>query len=83
MAIHMEEQFASIVAAAGVVWSVDFLTATRIPAHAMVFPEGPLEVCAIGILIWLHAKWRRVHEEDHRHEFASADYQLGSKVFEG
>lgn len=20
---------------------------------------GPLEVCAIGILVWLHAKWRR------------------------
>jgi hypothetical protein len=20
---------------------------------------APLEVCAIGILIWLHAKWRR------------------------
>ena len=24
-----------------------------------VLPPGPLEVCAIGILIWLHGKWRR------------------------
>jgi len=20
---------------------------------------GPLEVCALGIMVWLHAKWRR------------------------
>jgi hypothetical protein len=74
MAIHLEEQFASVVAAAGVIWSVNFLTATPIPARAIVFPEGPLEVCAIGILIWLHAKWRRAQANDNRHQFASADY---------
>ena len=21
-------------------------------------PSGPMEICAVGILIWLHAKWR-------------------------
>lgn len=83
MAIHFEEQVASVIAAAGVIWSADFLTSTPIPARAMVFPEGPLEFCAIGILLWLHAKWRRVHPNENRHQFASADYHLGSKVFEG
>jgi hypothetical protein len=24
-----------------------------------LIPAGPIEVCALGILIWLHAKWRR------------------------
>jgi hypothetical protein len=25
-----------------------------------LFPPGPLEICALGVLIWLHAKWRRL-----------------------
>jgi hypothetical protein len=24
-----------------------------------VTQPGPLEICALGILMWLHAKWRR------------------------
>jgi hypothetical protein len=24
-----------------------------------IMPPGPVEVCALGILAWLHAKWRR------------------------
>jgi hypothetical protein len=27
--------------------------------HTQIMPPGPVEVCALGILVWLHAKWRR------------------------
>jgi hypothetical protein len=31
---------------------------------AIYLKSGPLEVCAIGILIWLHGKWRRATSVD-------------------
>ncbi len=54
MSIHFEEQIASLVAAGGILWAVQVATAgfDRIP-------PGPLEVCSVAILVWLHAKWRR------------------------
>jgi hypothetical protein len=59
MGIHGEERIASLVSAAGVIWAVQVATTSATPAPAMVFPVGPVEVCAIGILLWIHAKWRR------------------------
>jgi|SRR6516162_11925557 hypothetical protein len=58
--IQTEERLGSLIAASGVVWGVH--EATKGLADIWRFtisPPGPLEVCAIGILIWLHAKWRR------------------------
>jgi hypothetical protein len=59
----IEEKAGSVVAAAGVGWAVYYGTYV---AHditqgftAVYLKSGPLEVCAIGILIWLHGKWRR------------------------
>ncbi|MBZ5627290.1 MAG: hypothetical protein LAO06_00310 [Acidobacteriia bacterium] len=57
--IHREEQIASLIAAAGVIWGVKDLTSKPLPAIAMILPLGPLEICGVGILLWLHAKWRR------------------------
>ncbi|MGZ4818575.1 MAG: hypothetical protein ACXVZR_02535 [Terriglobales bacterium] len=74
MAIHGEEQFASLIAGAGIVWSVNFVTSSPVPARAMVFPAGPLEICALGILVWLHAKWRRTRDSNDRHYLGSAHY---------
>ena len=59
MAIHREEQIASMIAAVGVVWGVRAAANSVIPAYAVQITTGPMETCAIGILIWLHAKWRR------------------------
>jgi hypothetical protein len=61
MRIHGEERLASLIAAAGVIWGVRFATSSSIPPAAMVFPPGPLETCGVGILVWLHAKWRRAN----------------------
>jgi hypothetical protein len=58
--IQAEERLGSLIAASGVVWGVH--EATKGLADIWRFtisPPGPLGVCAIGILIWLHAKWRR------------------------
>ncbi|HZR33695.1 MAG TPA: hypothetical protein VFA76_17760 [Terriglobales bacterium] len=57
--ISTEERFAVLIATGGIVWSVR--TATQDPSSLTQFSllnPGPLEICAIGILIWLHAKWR-------------------------
>lgn len=58
--IQTEERIATLIATGGLLWTVraaslNLAGVTRIG----VYPPGPLEICAIGILVWLHAKWRR------------------------
>lgn len=58
--IRGEERIGSLIAAAGIIWAVYVITHNF--AGDWRFQDltpGPLPVCAIGILIWLHAKWRR------------------------
>lgn len=58
--IRREEHFGSLVAAAGVIWGVYVATQNYDSLwHFQINPPGPLETCALGILAWLHAKWRR------------------------
>ena len=58
--LRLEERLGSVIAGGGLCW------ATWIVVHRMgvmsstgAWPPGPLETCAIGVLIWIHAKWRR------------------------
>jgi len=60
---YLEEQVGPLISAAGVGWAVYHGTYV---AHniaqgftAVYLKSGPLEVAAIGILIWLHGKYRR------------------------
>jgi hypothetical protein len=58
--IATEERLGSLIAAGGTIWGA--YAATVHFAGVLSFelvPAGPIEVCALGILIWLHAKWRR------------------------
>ena len=58
MSPHLEAQFGSIIAGGGIIW-VALLALPQIGSPAgLAFPAGPMEVCALGIMIWLHAKWR-------------------------
>ena len=58
--IRREERFGSLIAAAGVIWGVYVATQNYDSLwHLQINPPGPLETCALGILAWLHAKWRR------------------------
>lgn len=63
MAYRLEEWAASLLAAAGSVWFVEELTRTYHRAIQILPPTGgPTEMIGIAILIWLHAKHRRVVE---------------------
>jgi hypothetical protein len=59
--IEIQERMSTLIVVAGMIAA----------AHAAIggfadvlrlhlFPPGPLEICALGALIWLHAKWRRL-----------------------
>ena len=58
--LRLEERFGSLMAGGGIIWTSQAVTnhfagLTQIN----LLPPGPLETCAIGVLVWLHAKWRR------------------------
>jgi hypothetical protein len=60
LSIRAQERLGSLIAAAGMAWSV--YVATVDYSHLWrieIMPPGPVEVCLLGILAWLHAKWRR------------------------
>jgi hypothetical protein len=58
--IRIEERFASLVAAGGMIWGVYVATVDYSNLwHLNIMPPGPVEVCMLGILAWLHAKYRR------------------------
>lgn len=60
LGIRGQESLGSLLAASGTAWLVyvattDFNHMWQMP----IMPPGPIEVCSVGILLWLHAKWRR------------------------
>ena len=58
MSAHLEAQLGSLIAGAGIVWIAAIAAPQIGSASGITFPTGPMEVGAVGILIWLHAKWR-------------------------
>lgn len=60
LSIRTEERVASLIAAGGVIWAVYVATTDMNNLWRMqIMPPGPTEVCCLGILAWIHAKWRR------------------------
>ncbi len=59
MGVHAEERMASLVAAGGIIWAVKIATDSLNQMPVLAFPLGPLEICSLGVAVWLHAKWRR------------------------
>jgi len=59
LSIRWEERVASLMAAGGAAWAV-YVATQDINAlwKVQIMPPGPIEVCALGVLAWLHAKWR-------------------------
>ena len=62
MVIQREVRIASLIAAAGVIWAVRVATTSMLPAYAAELTFGPLETSCLGIIMWLHAKWRHMVE---------------------
>ena len=58
MSAHLEAQLGSLIAGGGIVWIAIVAAPQLGSASGIVFPSGPLEVSGVGILVWLHAKWR-------------------------
>ena len=62
MGTHAEVRIGSLIASAGLIWTAKIATGNFTGLDAFSFarlPRGPLEVCAVGILIWLHAQYRK------------------------
>jgi hypothetical protein len=63
--ISTEERLGSLLAAGGTIWATYVATVDYASLWQMqILPPGPMEVCALGILVWLHAKWRRSTKVD-------------------
>lgn len=58
METHTEARIGSLIAAAGIIWAVYVATRSFTGIDNLLMPTGPLEVCGLGVLIWLHSKWR-------------------------
>jgi len=54
-----EERIGSMVAGGGIVWAVAAASDRLRGFEGILSSSGPMEICALGILVWLHAKWRR------------------------
>ena len=60
ISISTQERLGSLIAAGGIVWGVYIATQNFAGIWSFdLVRQGPMEVAALGILIWLHAKWRR------------------------
>lgn len=60
LSVRGEERLGSLIAAAGMVWGIYVATVDYNSLwHLNIMQPGPVEVCLLGILAWLHAKWRR------------------------
>ena len=60
MSPHWQERVGSLISAAGVIWGVRVATDGFTTLKDLSVPAGgPLELCALGILLWIYAKWRR------------------------
>ncbi len=59
MLIQSEERLGSLLAGGGIIWSAYVMSLNSGGWAALQAVPGPREICALGLLIWLHAKWRR------------------------
>src|SRR5260370_21308385 len=60
LSVAAEERVGSMIAAGGMIWAAYVATTDYAGLWRMqIMPPGPVEVCILGVLAWLHAKWRR------------------------
>ena len=67
MSNYWLERLGSLVAGGGITYAT-YLATKDVPmnelwvtvsAHRILAETGPMEACALGILIWIYAKWRK------------------------
>jgi len=52
------ERIAGSLAGCGIIWTTSAITATQATLSTLAFRPGPVEVCGMGVLLWLATKWR-------------------------
>ncbi|MBI2678404.1 MAG: hypothetical protein HYX28_06455 [Candidatus Koribacter versatilis] len=56
----VEERVGSLTAAGAMFWAAYTIARTGgLRLDSLLHTPGPIEVAAVGILVWLHAKWLR------------------------
>ena len=59
IAPRTESFIGSLIAAGAMVYAVHLITKDYTSLAAITLPRGgPMEICALGVVIWLHGKWR-------------------------
>lgn len=61
--IRLQAQIGSIISGLGIVWCAQVWTTRPLGVRALVSAPGDVELCALGVLVWLIAKWRDVHRQ--------------------
>jgi hypothetical protein len=60
LSISTQERLGSLITAGGMIWGAYSATIHFSGVLSLdLIPPGPIELCSLGILVWLHAKWRR------------------------
>ncbi len=59
MPINWEIRLASLIVAGGLIWAVYTGTHNFNSVDHLAIPKEAAYTSAAGVLIWLHAKWRR------------------------
>ncbi len=57
--LWVEDKLTGALAVGGVLWSAQVATSPISRVANLTATPGPLELCGISILVWLHTKWRR------------------------
>ena len=57
--IRTEERAGLLTFAGGLIWATKVQTIEISNIFRLLLTPGPLEISGIGLLVWLHAKWRR------------------------
>jgi hypothetical protein len=60
--VREQELMASLIAGVGLIWAAYVWSSDYWGFRALEFTTGPLDVCNLGVVIWLAAKWRAVRQ---------------------
>ena len=56
---RLEAFLGSVLAGCGAVWTAQVVTSTGLSPTALTLNSHPIELTGLGVLLWLHGKWRR------------------------
>ena len=57
--VRIEEFLGSLISGGAAIWAAWIATANGVNPAALITDPRPMELLGVGLLVWLHAKWRR------------------------